>query len=156
MAITQEKAQLAECDACGSCQWFHEVDDIEGVHGTVMVVHGGGGYSVAFYSCRDDSDHVGLAFTNAQNRSFEEAYDPEKYSDATRKGFEPAPVLSSTKRRSGPKVNPKSDAELLSELVDLQAMLGRTPSLDHTKKTLHIGNRRAQDLLDSLSPLPSE
>lgn len=111
MPITQEKAQLAECDACGSRQWFHEVDDIEGVHGTVMVVHSGGGYSVAFYSCRDDSDHVGLAFTNA---------------------------------------------ELLNELVDLQTMLGRTPSLDHTKKTLHIGNRRAKDLLYSLSPLPSE
>jgi hypothetical protein len=155
MPITQEKAQLAECDACGSRQWFHEVDDIEGVHGEVMVVHGGGGYSVAFYSCRDDEAHVGLAFTNAQNRSFESAYSPERFSAVTGKDSA-APVLASPKKRPGPRLNPKSDAALLSELVDLQTMLGRTPSLDHTKKTLHIGKRRARDLLDSLSPLPPE
>jgi hypothetical protein len=169
MAITQENAQLAVCDACSSRKLVHEVDDVEGVYGEVMVVGSWGGYPVKFYSCQPDAEHVGVAYYNAALLAREENGFSSDISLTSNAGdfslanphvspslkelaeeiLGPTPPTPYRVKRPSARRNPKSDNELRGELAELWITLGAKPSHDRAKKYLKVGSARAHLILDT-------
>lgn len=149
MAITEAKARLAVCDACGSKQFCMDFEDPSGVFGQVMFVGSWGGYLVDFYSCNDMSDHIGQAIVRAReaflhNEVVSTSTVASPTIETLVKSLESLPDEESTRTRRGAhNLNPKSDDELTQELAELCECIGGMPSRDRVQKTLHIGRRRA-------------
>lgn len=149
MPISEEVAQLAECDACGVRRWAVTGDVIIGVVGTLSIAENTGGYTVKFYSCSIEITHLMLAMENAQ---LNQKVFVERYSSSSDE--KSSPSMFRTIENSVPKrtstSNVTMDEELRADLVKLWKRLGSRPSLTCTKKYLHVGEKRAKYLLDSV------
>ena len=152
MSVIKEYGYIAVCDACYKRNFVVSSDEVMGVIGSHSVAEEWGGYTVEFYSCSVDSDHVSLAVQNATSALLtDESAGLQRGELVQRMDF--FDVLSekddsfeyrfSMNHRS----NPKSNTQLLEELRGLRDSDGLFPSIDRIKRTLHIGESRAKFLL---------
>lgn len=73
MAKETKKMDVFYCDACPNQVAIDPKIDTPplGIHGRILIVGGGGGYTVEFYSCTDSSDHIAVAFQKARQKELD-------------------------------------------------------------------------------------
>lgn len=158
MGISVENVQVAVCDACGNRSYHTPEEHVPGVHASVQIHEDWGGIEFSIYSCMSTSDHVGKAFSNGLQRALDNKDDPTPILVSTSEN--PVPQLTWVPARVKPKSargnpNPKTDSELMSDLQSIWVERGGRPSKDLIKKMLHIGERRADWLIDN-TPDPTK
>lgn len=73
MAKETKKMDVFYCDACPNQVAVDPKIDLPplGLHGKILIVSGGGGYSIEFYSCTDTPEHIVKAIKRARDRELE-------------------------------------------------------------------------------------
>jgi hypothetical protein len=155
MPISEERATLAICDACGKHVWAIVGEHVPGVVGQLGIHAEWGGVPVDFFSCEISVDHVAKAASAAMR----EFVSGSVFDDST-------PVPQVSRVNSLPVVDlpsfqvpdeiwsraplPDDDVVLLPVVDQLWSDLGRKPGKDRVKKACKVGERRALWLLEAV------